>query len=51
MTRREAIKSLFNQNRTEAMFGSESARENRILTKKRAEAKKVREAKRIQERS
>ncbi len=39
MTRKQAIKALFNQNLTETIFGAEAARANRILVKKRAAAK------------
>jgi hypothetical protein len=39
MTRKQAIKALFNQNRTETIFGRKLAQENRALAKRREEAK------------
>jgi hypothetical protein len=39
MTRKQAIKALFNQNRTEAMFGRKLVQESRALAKRREEAK------------
>lgn len=39
MTRKQAIKALFNQNRTEAMFGRKAAQENRLLARKREAAR------------
>jgi len=46
VTRAEAIKKLFSQNGTEAMFGAENARKNRELVAKRKAAKARRQGKR-----